>query len=194
MEDTLASGHCDECGFRYDGVDRTSVPGTLRHACPGYLDLLSGTPGDVLRARPRPATWSALEYACHYRDVLRTQRDRVTLALGGGHPVYESMRRDERVVEDHYAAQDPATVGRELAGATEALAALLDGLDDRGWARTGTYLWPVRAERTVEWIGRHTVHEGVHHLLDARRSIEAVRRRHGRPPPGRRPPGQAGGR
>lgn len=185
MEDTLASGYCDECGFRYDGVDRTTVPGALRDACPGYLHLLAGTPGEVLRARPRPTTWSALEYACHYRDVLRTQHDRVTLALEGGHPVYESMRRDERVVEDRYAAQDPATVARELAGATDALAALTDGLDDRGWERTGTYLWPVRAERTVEWIGRHTVHEGVHHLLDARRSIEAARGRPGRAAPGR---------
>ncbi|MGH9091308.1 MAG: DinB family protein [Acidimicrobiales bacterium] len=169
--DTLASGHCDECGFDYMSVDRATVPGALRDLAPAYRRRLRAAAPDRLRLRPRPATWSALEYACHYRDVLRTQRARIPAALAEDRPVFEPMRRDERVTEDRYNAQDPGRVGRELAAATDELATYLSGLDDRAWSRTGIYLWPVRAERSVAWIGRHTVHEGVHHLLDVDRSL-----------------------
>lgn len=171
---TLASGHCDECGFDYASVDRVTVPAALRGFAPAYVRRLRAVPPARLRVRPRPATWSALEYSCHYRDVLRTQRVRVPAALAEHLPVFESMRRDERVTEDRYNEQDPDRVARELEHATEELATYLAGLDDRAWSRAGIYLWPVRAERTVEWIGQHTVHEAVHHLLDVDQSLAAT--------------------
>jgi hypothetical protein len=31
------------------------------------------------------------------------------------------------------------------------------------------YGYPARAERTIAWVGVHTVHELVHHALDIRR-------------------------
>jgi len=36
------------------------------------------------------------------------------------------------------------------------------------------YPWPAPAERDVAWVGRHTVHEGEHHLMDVRRVLAAV--------------------
>jgi len=78
------------------------------------------------------------------------------------------MGRDERAVDDRYNEQDPAVVARELLAATEALASLLEGLDDAGWARTGIYNYPEPAVRTVEWIAIHTNHEMLHHRGDLR--------------------------
>jgi S-DNA-T family DNA segregation ATPase FtsK/SpoIIIE len=76
------------------------------------------------------------------------------------------MRREERVVEERYNAQSPAEVAREVVGAAASLSGTLESLDDGGWQRTGVYNWPSRQVRTVEWIGRHTIHEGEHHLQD----------------------------
>ena len=48
----------------------------------------------------------------------------------------------------------------------KAFAAMLDGLDDAGWGRTGMYNYPEPALRTVEWIAIHTTHELLHHRGD----------------------------
>ena len=43
-----------------------------------------------------------------------------------------------------------------------------------GWARTGLYAYPEPAQRDVDWIARHTLHELHHHLADVHRVLEAV--------------------
>jgi hypothetical protein len=52
-----------------------------------------------------------------------------------------------------------------------ALAATLESLDDDAWSRTGIYNHPERRIRTVELLGRQTVHEGEHHLWDIDRVV-----------------------
>jgi hypothetical protein len=42
----------------------------------------------------------------------------------------------------------------------------VDGLDVSAWARRLVYNWPVAAQRDLAWLGRNTVHEGDHHLMD----------------------------
>jgi hypothetical protein len=34
------------------------------------------------------------------------------------------------------------------------------------WNRTAIYNYPAPTERTMVWLGRHTIHEGRHHLRD----------------------------
>jgi DinB superfamily len=157
---------CDECGYSYDTIARDDIPDALRVMAPRYGAVLGALDDDVLRAHPLSETWSALEYACHVRDVFRVQRERVLLALAEDQPSFASMRREERVVEERYNEQQPTEVAREIAEAADAIAAELEALDDRGWERTGIYNWPTTRVRTVEWIGRHTIHEGEHHLQD----------------------------
>ena len=81
------------------------------------------------------------------------------------------MGREERILEDRYNEQDPVEVAKELTDAASALARLLETLDEDGWQRTGIYNWPTTQSRTVEWIGRHTLHEGRHHLWDIDRLL-----------------------
>lgn len=162
---------CAECGYEFGSLDRDQIVRALTSLADEHGKLLSSVADDRLRAHSRAGSWSALEYGCHVRDVLRFQRDRVLLAQIEDTPRFASMRRDERAVEDRYNEQDPRSVGGELTAAAAGLAQTLRTLDESGWLRTGVYPWPVRAIRTVEWIGRRTAHELAHHLFDCQRLL-----------------------
>jgi S-DNA-T family DNA segregation ATPase FtsK/SpoIIIE len=162
---------CGECGFDYDAGERADFPSRLRRLAADYRAALGSADAAALRAHPVAATWSALEYACHFRDVLVTQRQRVLLALAEEVPVFAPMRREERVTELDYNGQEPEAVAGQIDRAADRLAVTLAGLPAAGWARTAVYGWPVRAVRDVEWMARHTLHEGVHHLADIGRLL-----------------------
>jgi hypothetical protein len=156
---------CPQCPFSYT-LGRTEIVPRLRADARAFLDEFGRVEAKTVRTRPEPDVWSPLEYACHLRDVLRVQAERVLLAQHEDEPAFAPMRRDERAVEDRYNEQDLATVATELAQAADAFASLLDGLDEAGWMRTGIYNYPQPTVRTVEWIAIHTDHELVHHRGD----------------------------
>jgi hypothetical protein len=157
---------CSECGYSYDALRREEIAPDLRARAGDCGAVLAGTDGARLRARPRADVWSALEYGCHVRDVLAVQRDRVVLACTEEQPSFAAMRREERVLEERYNDQEPVLVAGQIGTAADALAQTFEALDAAAWDRTGVYNWPATAVRTVEWIGRHTVHECVHHRWD----------------------------
>jgi hypothetical protein len=156
---------CPQCGFSY-AVGRADIIPWLRSDVRAFLEKLGRFDDAAARTRPAREVWSPLEYACHVRDVLRVQRERVLLAGREVEPAFAPMRRDERVIEDRYNEQDPAVVAADLAQAGNEFTSLLDGLDDAGWMRTGIYNYPQPTVRTVEWIAIHTDHELLHHRGD----------------------------
>jgi hypothetical protein len=162
---------CAECGYEFDSLDHGAILEAVPSLAESQAQLLRSVEPDLLRAHPRAASWSALEYGCHVRDVLRFQRDRVLLAQAEDTPQFMSMRRDERAAEERYNEQDPLAVARQLMTAARLLERTLGSLDEEGWQRTGVYPWPVREVRTVEWIGQRTAHELAHHLFDCRRLL-----------------------
>jgi hypothetical protein len=127
---------------------------------------------DAARSRPAPDVWSPLEYACHLRDVLFVQRDRVVLGRHspvGQPPSLLPMLRDDRVTFEGYNDSAVEDVARQVLDAAALLANALDRLDDEGWARTVLYNYPTEQERTLRWLAVHTVHEVRHHLADITR-------------------------
>jgi hypothetical protein len=172
---------CAECGFDYDACAPSTTPETLRGFGHRYkVPLVRGLPGEdldvILRMRPDPRTWSALEYACHTRDGFALYETRVGVVLMEDRPWLPRMRRDELVVERGYNAQNPAAVAEELAVAAEALAARLESVPSEGWVRVGVR---DNLEMTIDWMARNAVHEGSHHLLDIGRSLRAARQLRG---------------
>jgi DNA segregation ATPase FtsK/SpoIIIE, S-DNA-T family len=165
---------CDECGYVYDDVDASDIAPRLRALGPSFAAVLSRESAERLRAHPLSDTWSALEYACHVRDVLGVQRDRVELMLREHEPAFTPMGREELVTREHYNDQDPAQVATELTDAADRLAGLFAGLTDAQLARTGLYNWPTQQLRSAAWVGRHTIHEGVHHRADMDRVLDAI--------------------
>jgi S-DNA-T family DNA segregation ATPase FtsK/SpoIIIE len=165
----------DECGFVTDAVDDAAVPDALRTAAATIADLLRRPElARAVRLRPGPAVWSALEYTGHLRDVLLAQRDRALLALVVDTPTFVPMYRDERVGLARYNDDDPTVVAGELAVAADLFARLLERLDAAQLARRCIYNYPEPALRDIGWVGRHTLHEAIHHLGDLRRVLDLV--------------------
>jgi DinB superfamily len=167
---------CDECGFVYDLTEAGSAGPAIVAGVDELASLLGDGDSDRdadlgLTARPEPDVWSPLEYACHVRDVLLVQRERVLLARRTVVPSFEPMGRDERVEHDGYAGQDPAAVARQLGDAAALFANVLSRLAPGDWERTGIYNWPAPSERSLRWVAMHTLHEVRHHLLDVHRQL-----------------------
>jgi hypothetical protein len=171
MDSTGSDDRCDECGFEYV-LSEAQDAGPAVVALAGRFGDLLAQPGADLRSRRKPDTWSPLEYACHVRDVLLVQRERVLAARRVARLTCEPMGRDERVEHDGYASQDPADVARQLADAAGLFANVLSRLGPDDWGRTVVYVYPRPTERPLRWVAVHTVHELQHHLLDTRRQLD----------------------
>jgi DinB superfamily len=162
---------CEECRYDYESLSRAEILAAIPVLAAEHAELLRGVPAGRLREHTRPSSWSPLEYGCHVRDVLGVQRERVLLAQAAQTPRFISMRRDERAIEEAYNDQDPPVVADQIEAGAGALTQTMTALEDAGWTRTGVYPWPAPEVRTVEWIGRRTVHELAHHLFDERRLL-----------------------
>jgi hypothetical protein len=161
---------CAQCGFVYDLGQAEAAAGAINERVGAAAALLRDAGLDV-RSRRQPATWSALEYGCHLRDVLLVQRERVLAARRLDRPDSAAMGRDERAVHDGYADQKPADVARQLADAALMFGNVLGRLSADDWDRTLVYHYPETSERPLRWVAVHTLHEAQHHLLDIRGQV-----------------------
>jgi hypothetical protein len=163
-------GLCNECGFNYETGDLQGTVTTLvRQAAECSMALTKAAAGrdsDVVRLRPEPEVWSAIEYACHVRDLLEVQRFRIAQCLAEDRPVYAPMDRTGRVKEQKYEDQDPMVVAAALVKLAREFGAAARVLTPPQLGKLGLYNYPVRAPRSLGWLIRHTAHEIQHHRLD----------------------------
>jgi len=162
---------CAECGYVYDAVRPAEVPGRIRQVADEAAAACEGVEPEAAARRPAPTTWSVLEYACHIRDVFLVQRERAVLAQVEECPSVARMHRDERVSLCRYDAHPLPVVLQQLHVAAELCASVFAAMPAPAWSRRLIYNWPEPQERDLLWLGRHTVHEGEHHLLDVRRGL-----------------------
>jgi len=153
---------CPECGLDTRSLALADIPDMIRANAGRWHSILTG-PGDH-RQRPAPTKWSALEYGCHVRDVLRLYDTRLVLMLTVDGPHYPNWDQDTTAVEEGYADQDPAYVAAELLSAADFLAARFAKVSGDQWQRTG--LRSDGAEFTIETFARYFIHDPVHHLHD----------------------------
>lgn len=153
---------CPECGLDTQAFRRDEIGGMIRANAASWDRVLTG-PGDP-RMRPSPAKWSALEYGCHVRDVLRLYEQRLALMLTQDGPLFPNWDQDVTAVEDRYGEQHPVVVSGQLADAAAVIAAHFDSLAPAQWQRTGSR--SDGAHFTVESFGRYFIHDPVHHLYD----------------------------
>ncbi len=163
---------CTECGFEYR-LNEFAGAGPAICAGSALIAAEMQQHPDGLGRRIRPDVWSPLEYACHLRDVLLVQRERVLMARRRDRPSFDPMGRDERVDHDGYADQDPLDVTRQLLDAAAMFANVLARLGREDWSRTVIYNYPSRTERSLQWVAMHTLHEVRHHHMDIQRRLPA---------------------
>ena len=155
---------CPECGFDSSATDARAVAGLLRANAAAWPAVLES---DDVTERPDDATWSALEYGAHVRDVFRISQRRFALMLEQHDPEFENWDQDVTAVEERYNEQDPAVVAEEVVAEGEALAVLLEGVPDDAWERRG--LRSDGSAFTVDTLARYIIHDPVHHLHDVQR-------------------------
>jgi hypothetical protein len=164
---------CSECGFDY-GKHPPAVAVSELALLGGRfrLQLSPSLAGEFVTQRPSKGVWSPLEYACHVRDVLLAQRERLFLALVEDCPSFAPIYRDERVLLARYAAEEPAAVIAQLEMAASMIAYAFAGLTYEQWQRECIYNYPEPARRSLGWLAAHSLHEGEHHLRDIRAQLD----------------------
>jgi hypothetical protein len=154
---------CPECGFDAAAFPFEDLPRLLLENAERWPAVLARP--DV-RNRPDDATWSALEYGAHVRDVHRIFATRLQLMLTEDDPAFENWDQDRTAEEDRYGEQDPAQVSAELLASARLLADAFAAVPTVSLSRTG--LRSDGSRFTVETLGRYLLHDPVHHLHDVR--------------------------
>jgi hypothetical protein len=154
---------CPECGFAGTDVEPAGIAAMVRRTADRWSQVLAAD-HDQLRRRPRPGTWSPLEYACHVRDVHEVFAGRVALMLGSDDPLFANWDQDAAAIAGRYREQPPAAVRADLLRAAERAAAQYDAVTGDAWQQPGRR--SNGSTFTVASIGRYHLHDVVHHLHD----------------------------
>lgn len=152
---------CPDCGFDTRTVTCGAVPALLRAQAAAWRPVLAR---DDVRERPAPAVWSALEYACHVRDVYRVFAARLDLMLREAEPTFPNWDQDATARDEGYRTSDPAAVADALVTAADALALAYGGVRDEQWDRVGRR--SDGAVFSVDTLARYLLHDPAHHLWD----------------------------
>jgi hypothetical protein len=161
---------CPECGFDARAFPRGQVGRMVRENAAAWQDVLARPAG--LTTRPSDDRWSAVEYACHVRDVFRLYDERLEMMLTDDDPNFPNWDQDVAAVEGRYNEQDPVAVAGDIATAAAQLADRFDGVSGDTWQRTGNRSDGARF--TVESFARYMVHDPVHHLDDVARGFATL--------------------
>jgi hypothetical protein len=148
-----------------------SFPRRYREALFGFTEATDEQPDAVVRRRPAPSTWSALEYTAHVRDVLEWMADTIRRMNREREPTIDSFDQDQVALDDRYNDQDVDRVLDGVAAAADRLVAVLRDVDAGDWGRLGHFSW---GDRDMLTMARNAVHEGAHHLRDVDRVLRAV--------------------
>lgn len=160
---------CPDCGYDGSTYLCRDVAAGLRANIGEWRALLESP---LACRRPSPDVWSALEYACHVRDVFRLFEVRLHLMLTQHDPTFLNWDQDKTALDDRYEEQDPVMVLEELERAGAKLAARFDAVPDDGWGRTGTRSDGSRF--TIDTFARYFLHDPVHHVHDVRAGLEKL--------------------
>ncbi|WP_369047188.1 DinB family protein [Sinomonas sp. P10A9] len=154
---------CPECGFDPDSLTPQDVARRVEATLPRWDAALIR---EDVRVRPDESTWSALEYACHVRDVFELFRRRLDLILAEDGARFADWDQDATAREKDYAGADPRTVRSELAEQGALARDAFAGVPDEAFGRRG--LRSNGSEFTVVTLARYFLHDVEHHLHDVK--------------------------
>lgn len=164
---------CPECGFDWH-APAPRVLRAVRDAPAEYRRLLPRETlerPEVLRRRPAPAVWSALEYTAHTRDAVGWYEGRIRAVLAEPAARLEAFDWDAACEARRYRDEDPAAALDSVEAACGSLANLLDALDQQAWAKSGIGSSD-GGPRSVLVLAQRAAHELRHHHMDTERSLQ----------------------
>lgn len=161
---------CAECGFDGSRVTVADAITALRSMRRRWGELFTDVADEILRTRPEPKAWSALEYAAHTRDVIAMNGWGMAKLLDGALPEVPEIPPEDEGADHGYNALDPKAVLDELDANAERMAA-------RAERTVGSEAWERQAPGggpDAGWVLRHAVHDASHHLKDVSKGLERL--------------------
>lgn len=170
---------CDECGFHGGLLDARGATQRLRALHVGWAEVMRHDE-ELVRARPTPDTWCAVEYAQHVVSALGGILWAARIFASGGTPDWGELDEDAMPGEFEHPVHDCgrftiADTLRDLGDAATAMADFTAGLSAAEQASTAVYYRSTKSDYVevlnTTAVVRHALHDAEHHLLDVRRGI-----------------------
>jgi len=159
---------CPECGLDYDSVKPLDAINAVRSFPRRYRSALAAFSRDeafdvLVRRRPEPDTWSAIEYAAHAADMIDRFAPAIRRIQVEDRPTLPFFDPETRVDDDGFNDRTVSRVLSDMETACADMAATLETVESDDWTRLGRFDW---GERDILTSARNAVHEGSHHLRD----------------------------
>jgi len=154
---------CPECGFDATAITPPAIADIVARIAPTWREALHRP--DAAQ-RPRPGTWSPVEYAAHTTDVCGVFTRRLRQILETDNPTFADWDPNEAAVAGHYRDRPAGEQSEALIAAMTAAGDTFGRVPDSAWDRPG--MRSDGARFTAQTLGRYFSHELVHHLHDVR--------------------------
>lgn len=129
--------------------------------------LLRGQDDAVLRRRPAPGEWAAIEVIAHMADTDEHALERIRHMRDEDEPLLAAFDPEALAVEHAYITIPIEPTLRRLEDTIAALIADLEALDDAGWERTGWH--EAHGRMSIAVYLAHVAAEDADHLAQIAR-------------------------
>ena len=164
---------CDECGFHGGTLDLPAAVARFRSLPDRWSDVMSQDAA-LLRARPEPDTWCAVEYAQHVVSAISGIEWAAREFAAGHAPDWDEEPEDSFLgVFEHDTHDcdrfDIADTLESMGVVARSMASFAESLTPDEQAVIAVYAegWVINTTAVI----RHALHDAEHHLLDVRRGI-----------------------
>ena len=164
---------CDECGFHGGTLDPSAAIARLRALPDRWTEVMSQDE-ELLRARPEPDTWCAVEYAQHIINAIASIEWAARVSAAGSSPDWDELPEDSLPGAFEHDTHDCgrfsiADTLASLGAVARSMADFAESLTPEERAAIATYSEGQAINTTA--VIRHALHDAEHHLLDVRRGI-----------------------
>ena len=163
---------CAGCGLANGELAARAIGAQVRDEVHPFGELLARADDDLVRRRPSPTTWSALEYGVHIRDSLSVYAERIVRTLAEHDPELGWWDYEAAISDGMANESDVGAVVDDLQRNAAKLSEALRLVGDDDWDRPATRRPGERM--TIELLARCSLHEVVHHRADAAASLAAA--------------------
>ena len=175
----MAAGVCPVCGLDLDAIKPLDAIAAIRSFPRRYRAALTTFGRDedadaLIRRRPDPDGWSALEHAAYAADMIDRYAPSVRRMLVEDDPTLPFFDPASRLEEERWNERPLREVVSAMETACADMGMTLDEVGADEWTRTGHFDW---GERDVLAAAREAVHQGSHHLRDIDQVLRRVRGR-----------------
>lgn len=169
---------CPQCGLDYDSIKPLDAINAIRSFPRRYraaFATLNYDPAfeELVRRRPQPGVWSAVEYTAHAADMIDRFAPAIRRMQWEDRPALPFFDPEARVETEGYNSRPVMGVGviSAMETACSDMASTLETVEPDQWTRTGIFDW---GEQDIVTTARNAVHEGSHHLRDVERVLSQV--------------------